>query len=574
MMPYRKFAFPLNVYARAIELEEGHVDYLHYGLFRTPDEPFDSAQRHSTELLIEHLPPSPAHILEVGIGLGKTAGLLSGLGYRITGITPDPAQITEARRRAGDAELSCVRWEEYEADKGQFDAVLFQESSQYVEPLVLLGKSCALLKTGGCLVMLDEFAMKRTEPGAEGLHLLQHMAAQAGRFGFRLEKHLDLSSHAAPTLDYLLNVVKKHCKRLEADLDLDDAGLDALNASNEAYRKKYEEGRFGYALLVFRKTAEPLWQLRTMTPSDRPAVFELFRQAFGHDMPASLWEWKYGPSNASDVNAWRDGRLAGHYGGLERAVLFFGKPEKAVQIGDVMVHPSERGVLRRKGVFHQMAASFFECNVGYGRPCLASFGFPNERVMRLGEKLGLYGEIDRIVEASWTPLDPGISPFVKVRLLHADSPLLQENVETLWKEMAAGFREGIMGVRDWAYFRHRYFLHPCRRYKVYLASSRIGSRPRGIFVLQKKGDEWELMDLVCPLHEIPLLVRHARRMTGSLGGKKLTCWMTSAISKYFGRRLELRDIGIPIATNLSLFGPGLEKMRERWWLMGGDTDFL
>jgi len=29
-----RISFPLNVYAHALLLEEGHADYLHYGLFK------------------------------------------------------------------------------------------------------------------------------------------------------------------------------------------------------------------------------------------------------------------------------------------------------------------------------------------------------------------------------------------------------------------------------------------------------------------------------------------------------------------------------------------------------------
>jgi hypothetical protein len=62
-----------------------------------------------------------------------------------------------------------------------------------------------LLVTSGSLLIIDEFALRRVQPGAEGLHQIDDMVALAKRFGFELAERLDLSSLAAPTLDYLLD---------------------------------------------------------------------------------------------------------------------------------------------------------------------------------------------------------------------------------------------------------------------------------------------------------------------------------------------------------------------------------
>jgi hypothetical protein len=63
-------AFPFNVYACAIKLEEGQPGFLHYGLYETSDMPFTEAQRRSTELLWRHLPP-PCRLIEIGYGVGR-----------------------------------------------------------------------------------------------------------------------------------------------------------------------------------------------------------------------------------------------------------------------------------------------------------------------------------------------------------------------------------------------------------------------------------------------------------------------------------------------------------------------
>src|SRR4051812_17622954 len=101
-LPYRDFYYPLNVFMHVLTKEEGRVDDLHYGLFESPDESIGAAQARSTELLLSRLPPPPARILEVGIGLGTTLDRLVRLGYDALGITPDAQQIAIARARFGE----------------------------------------------------------------------------------------------------------------------------------------------------------------------------------------------------------------------------------------------------------------------------------------------------------------------------------------------------------------------------------------------------------------------------------------------------------------------------------------
>ena len=55
------------------------------------------------------------------------------------------------------------------------------------------------------------------------------------------------------------------------------------------------------------------------------------------------------------------------------------------------------GFLTRKNPFFLSVASCIEL---FGQQ---SFGFPNERHMRLGEKIGFYREVNQILEARWSP---------------------------------------------------------------------------------------------------------------------------------------------------------------------------
>ncbi len=251
---YREMGFPLNVYAHALYLDGARVDYLHYGLFSPDRADIGSAQRHSTELVLAKLPPPPCRLLEVGIGFGTMLALLRARGYAVHGVTPDPQQVESVRATMGrDAPVTQSRFEEFEAAAGSFDAILFQESSQYVAPQAIFDGARHLLVDGGCLLIVDEFALRRDPAGTTGLAVLEDFIAFAQGSGFELRERIDLSAQAAPTLDYLLQVTARHRQQLIDDLALTAEQLDGLDESNREYRRRYADGHYGYALLRFAR---------------------------------------------------------------------------------------------------------------------------------------------------------------------------------------------------------------------------------------------------------------------------------------------------------------------------------
>ncbi len=133
MTAFRDFPFPLNVLLTVLEREEGSVQSMHYGLFETPGESIRAAQERSTALLFSRLPPPPARLLEVGIGLGTTLARLTDMGYAAEGITPDPVQAAAARERFGERIRVQTSPLEHFQTTQRYDAVVFQESSQYIE---------------------------------------------------------------------------------------------------------------------------------------------------------------------------------------------------------------------------------------------------------------------------------------------------------------------------------------------------------------------------------------------------------------------------------------------------------
>lgn len=564
----------MNVYACALALEEGYAQDLHHGLFMEGINTLHKAQAHSIELLVSRLPKHPCDILDVGCGLGGTLETLLSRGHRAQGISPNSSQIDYVRSRLGDdAPVTCISLEHF-ATETQFDFILFQESAKYIDPLDLFNKAMCLLKPGGRMLILDEFARCRVGESDDGLCLVEDFKKLSSRFGFESVEQLDLSAHVLPSLDGLLRMTQRHRERLCQDLEIAPSELDKLDALNRNHRNEYAGGQREYALLQLEKGEIPRWRLSRLDDRYKNDMLDLFEQSFGYRIDSALWQWKYGSGRGLQVGVWSGSELVAHYGGMPRAIQYFGTSRSAVQIGDVMVLNSERGVLTRSGPFYLMASSFLERYIGLGKPFLLGFGFPQERAMRLAERLGLYAEVGKMVEVVWPPLPRTPQWLTRLSKVTAADVESHQAIDELWLEMAADLTGAVVGVRNWNHFRHRYFDHPTNAYEVYLVRKRLTGRCVGAIVLKRSDTRCELIDLVAPLQAIPTLVVHARRLTGLGGSTHLHCGITENFYAAFsGPEGVKKDMDIRIPTSIWGAVPDPESIKNRWWLMLGDTDF-
>lgn len=312
-------------------------------------------------------------------------------------------------------------------------------------------------------------------------------------------------------------------------------------------------------------------QLDWARPSDETELLELFRAAYGHEMPPEVWRWKYHGLDTLGALVRRNSQAIAFYGGMPRAVHFFGSPTTAVQIGDVMVLPEERGILKRQGPFFLATTSFLERFVGHGKAFPLAFGFPSEKPFRLGVRLGLYDKVGELEKVSWPALSARPSFRVCIRPLSSND---NAAVERLWLEMAEALQDQIVGIRNGAYVQHRYLQHPTLTYQLYLISSRLNGTPIGIIVIRVLDDAVELLDIITPPHYIPTLVHCVRRLTWNLGKPQAYTWITSQHAHLLaGDTGKIASTGIVIPHNRWTSGIAASEVLDRWWLMGGDTDF-
>ena len=242
--------------------EEGRVLYLHYGLWTHPQDTLWTAQERSTEVLLSRLPPAPATILDVGIGLGTTLGWLVVKGYLAFGITPDEHQIAMVREKYDGLPVKCAGFETLDAGGRTFDAILFQESSQYIDSEALFAKAATLSPR---VLVLDEFALQPLdEEGA--LRSREGFLAAAERHGFTVTEEVDYSKEAAPTMDYFTHRIPAYRERLIADLGITSEQVDELVASGAKYRERYANGIYGYRLFSLLRKEDPCSGMPSSSP--------------------------------------------------------------------------------------------------------------------------------------------------------------------------------------------------------------------------------------------------------------------------------------------------------------------
>lgn len=112
-------------------------------------------------LVLDAVPAHCRDALDVGCGDGLLARKLAAPGRRVTGIDVSAAMIESARSLNENAEGQSGRLEFFEGDfldltfpEAGFDFVCFVASVHHMDSTAALTKAAALLRPGGCLVVV------------------------------------------------------------------------------------------------------------------------------------------------------------------------------------------------------------------------------------------------------------------------------------------------------------------------------------------------------------------------------------------------------------------------------------
>jgi len=111
------------------------------------------------EVCAEVIGAGPAHVVDVGCGVGRWAARLVAAGHRVTGIEPAPAMAAAARRRLAGSDFTMVesRVEDAVLPAGSADVVLAMGSLQYAtDPGAAIARCAGWVRPGGAIcVLLD-----------------------------------------------------------------------------------------------------------------------------------------------------------------------------------------------------------------------------------------------------------------------------------------------------------------------------------------------------------------------------------------------------------------------------------
>lgn len=301
---------------------------------------------------------------------------------------------------------------------------------------------------------------------------------------------------------------------------------------------------------------------------------ELFVKSFGHSMNNALWDWKYGDGKGISVVGLSNKRIISHYGGIYRLINFMGQPIQGIQVCDVMVDRSARQSIERNGLFAYTAKGFLDSTLGYGSLNQIAFGFPSLRAYSVGERLGIYSKVEEIIQFKWQIKNHTPSLRTKLREISSVENCSGE-IAILWYKMTLDLEDKIIGVRDAKYLVDRYENHPQFKYRIFVIRNRISSRALALFVLRKEENITKLMDFVGPLRYLPIAIRYGRRLARDWACDYLLAWITSSNASLFRCEDAVEESAeIVIPTDAYVNKLPYSSVRNKWWLMMGDTDFL
>lgn len=534
---------------------------------------------------------------------------------------PPPEQWVTRPSRPADA-VATLRG----AGARRWRGVVLHDQLHGADVLALLeAVDEGLVESDAVVVVTDRFSVRRAGRADRGAPSLEHVSALLRRMGWELETRIDgdargdcadpepmpthASTHAPDITDTASEVSSVAAASAAwvatATASAPSRGASSATAASTAAASprvasaipggmaaggvapdEAVEGEVR-ATLIGRRAARPDARLVRVDAAKADAMRGLFERVFGSPMSAGRWQWKYGEGRGVAVGLWSGDGLVAHYGGFTRSVLFHGRPARACQVGDVMVLPSANRSLSRAGPMSQVGATFAAFEVGYGLPHLVGYGFPSARAFGVAQRLGLYAEVDQIVQVEWSDPPPAAPPTVRAERIDVQAarrPDVRQAIDRSWAAMAAALTGSIVGVRDAAWLVYRYLEHPELDYEVWRVRSRWLRRDLGLVVLRRHAQHVELLDVVGPPGHMAALVNHARRRTAELGQALLRCWVTRSHLEWLvpghaqadasaPHSPRVVDIGVRVPTTIHTEGPPLEHLRGRWWLMGGDADF-
>jgi hypothetical protein len=257
--------------------------------------------------------------------------------------------------------------------------------------------------------------------------------------------------------------------------------------------------------------------VRFASPSDSPGIRAVFRRAFGTEMTAEEWQWKYAgnPDGWLGVVAESDGEIVGNYSGCGMRFVLGGEERLAYAVGDVATDPKAR-LLGHRGAFSEMAEAFYPEVIRRKIPFC--FGFPSDRALAVSHRFAGTISLGPIVLRR-VPCD-GLGPEPP-GFLFGDSA--GPGFDSLWR--AASTSLAAAAVRDRTRANWRFHDRPGRSYRM-LWREEAGA-PTVWAVLSLTGEEAivaDYLDAGTDGRDLAPLFAAAAAEAARLGARRLVFW--------------------------------------------------
>ena len=305
--------------------------------------------------------------------------------------------------------------------------------------------------------------------------------------------------------------------------------------------------------------------IRPFQSGDEQGVLDLWRIAFGRDMPWELWQWKFAANPFGRqimLCLHEDKQLVVMFAGLPYKARYMDQECTVTHAVDNMSHPAYRGSISgRKGLFVQTAEAFFKTFAGPEGSAFV-YGLPGARHFRLGSLLLGYRQL------------PGGTAYLEgeTERLFGKPKLFSGRIKTVPADHAALDRLAweLRGqypftvLRDGVFRHWRFARHPFYEYETWLYSSFWNKTPKGYAVLKFMEDQAVIVDMMLPGKDNTALdfwARMARQLKGR-GIKKLKTWLPgnhfqTGLLKASGFEEKQEPLGIVPAAVAEDFQPGL-----------------
>ena len=238
-----------------------------------------------------------------------------------------------------------------------------------------------------------------------------------------------------------------------------------------------------------------VFQLRDYRPDDEADVLELWKTAFGKELPLEMWRWKYveNPFGSRILMCLDENgdKPVVVYGGVPYRTSWNGRVVRAVQLMDIMSHPD----YRKTGLFVKTGIAFCDQFIEEADAALV-YGFPGRYHFDIGRKYLRYAEIPSGV--GW--FSGQLKSIARARGFLGGRveavPEASRDFDGLWESVRDSYPLAV--IRDAAFIGWRFSTHPLRKYTVFTYRAGITRRLRGYAVVGDDDGMARIVDCLVP----------------------------------------------------------------------------